>query len=203
MTFPLKLEKHPVSMNASIDGPDSATFNGSSETNNTNSSGIVAVPSGSKKRYMIIDETKLPKDEAERLLTKRAYNRHCAERARKRSKETVQELLQQVQELYADKVELRRTLAAKEMEIKSLVERNNALLLTTLTQVVDHYPHNNNSIGYIRSTEIASPFQVDSLEQLPLSAMSILQRRGSGVRIMGNSPSHDISTSFLPSWYHH
>ena len=114
MSFPIKSEKHQISIDASIDGSDSAMSNSSSGPNDANSSGLVSVPSGSKKRYMVIDETKLPSDEAERLLAKRAYNRQCADRARKRSKETVKELLQQVQELHADKVELRRTLAAKE-----------------------------------------------------------------------------------------
>ena len=125
-----------------IDDPDSASSNDDSGPTTSNSSN--AVPSGSKKRYMIIDETKLPDDEAERLLAKRAYNRQSADRARKRSKATVKELLQQVEELYADKVELRRTLAAKKKEMISLEDSNKTLLLTSMTQVPNSYPPNNN-----------------------------------------------------------
>jgi hypothetical protein len=191
-TYPNSTNKYPDTNEASIDGSDSEI------SSTVNSSNIA--PSGSKKRYMIIDETKLPSDEAERLLAKRAYNRQCAERARKRSKETVQELLQQVQELHADKVELRRTVAAKEEEIKLLQENYKTLLLTNVTQRINVYPHHD-SIGVCFGNDTSAlPFKAYSPEQpLPFSTMSLLQQRGNGD---GNSP-HDVCASLLPTWNRH
>jgi hypothetical protein len=200
MTFPIKVKMHPVAVDTFIDSPDAASSRSRCGPITTNSSDTA--PSGPKKRYMIIDETKLPNDEAERLLAKRAYNRECADRARKRSKETVKELLQHVQELYAEKVELRRMLAAKEKEIQLLKDKYKALLLINLTQTqaVDIYPHNN-SIGL--STETWLPFNADSLEHQPFSSLplSLMERQGSGDRVR-NCP-QETSTSLPPSWYLH
>jgi chromosome segregation ATPase len=81
----------------------------------------------SKKR-VVRDETLLPADEAEKLLAKRAYNRECASRARKRGKELIIQLEKQVKELQSDKNELRRSMASMEEKIKVLEEQNRSLL---------------------------------------------------------------------------
>jgi hypothetical protein len=81
----------------------------------------------SKKR-VVKDETLLPADEAEKLLTKRAYNRECASRARKRGKELIIQLEKQVKELQSDKNELRRSLATMEKQLKLLDGQNRSLL---------------------------------------------------------------------------
>jgi hypothetical protein len=201
MTFPITLpsstKKFPFTDEASIGGSDSVISKVSSETTTANSP--IIDTSGPKKRYMIIDETKLPRDEAERLIAKRAYNRQCAERARKRSKETVKELLQQVQELHADKVELRRILAMKEEEIKLLQENCKALLLTTgrvTTQGANIYPHHSNIGSNIDTMFLLKAY---SPEQPPFSALLLSQWRSNNEVY---SP-HDISASLLPTWNRH
>ena len=81
----------------------------------------------SKKR--VVDETLLPPEEAEKLLARRAYNRECASRARKRGKQLVAQLEAQVKELQEDKDELRRSLLQMEKQVNTLEMQNQALLL--------------------------------------------------------------------------
>lgn len=80
-----------------------------------------------KKR--VLDETLLPPEEAEKLLARRAYNRECASRARKRGKQLVAQLEAQVKELQEDKDELRRSLLKMEKQVQNLEMQNHALLL--------------------------------------------------------------------------
>jgi Basic region leucine zipper len=80
-------------------------------------------------RKTIIDETLLPPDEAEKILARRAYNRDCATRARKRSKQMVSQLEKQVKELQEDKEALRRSLATMEKQMVELESQNKALKL--------------------------------------------------------------------------
>jgi hypothetical protein len=196
MTFPFQIEELPDTIDASIDVTDLALSNNNCGTTIANSSGVQVVPSsGPKKRYMIIDATKLPNDEAERLFVKRAYNRQSSERARKRTKETVKELLRQVHELHADKVELRRILATKEDEIKLLHNRYETLMTTNVTKRVDIYPHLN-SIG--TSTQNVLPLALYSPEQQPCSSLSLLQRQATSSSV-GNYQ-HDVFAPLLSSW---
>jgi TolA-binding protein len=101
-----------VSTKASVD---------SSEATSKNPPGL------SRKR--VVDETLLSPDEAEKLLIRRAYNRDCASRARKRGKQLVAQLEAQVKELQEDKDELRRSLISKEKQINLLEKQNQSLLL--------------------------------------------------------------------------
>jgi hypothetical protein len=89
------------------------------------------------KRTLIIDETLLPPDEAERLLAKRAYNRECADRARKRSKRLTEELKDKIKELQADKDELRRTIATIEKEFRLVQNEHRELLLKELQRTTN------------------------------------------------------------------
>ena len=199
MTFPFKsistviTDEQPDANDESVQGTDSTlTDSGGATTDD-----IVVLAPGLKKRFMLIDETKLPKEEAERLLVKRAYNRECAERARKRSKETVKELYRQVEELQADKNELRRTLATMEKEIRMLKDKNKALTLNRFTQAVDIYPHH--KIGV--NSETMPPLNLYSSPlqnplQSPLTALSLLQQQTMG-GVDGNA--HNIG-SLLPAW---
>lgn len=81
----------------------------------------------SKKR--VVDETLLPPEEAEKLLARRAYNRECASRARKRGKQLIAQLETQVKELQEDKDELRRSLLKMEKQVHNLEMQNQALML--------------------------------------------------------------------------
>jgi hypothetical protein len=101
-----------------------------------------------KKRGMSIDESLLSPEEADRLMTKRAYNRECAERARKRGKELVSALQQQVHDIQEDKNELRRTVAAMEKQMMKLQQENDSLLLIVKGQQEDRIPRH---IGGMRA----------------------------------------------------
>jgi ABC-type phosphate transport system auxiliary subunit len=81
--------------------------------------------SSSLKR--VIDETQLPPEEAEKLESRRAYNRECATRARKRTKTLVSQLSDQVRNLQADKDDLRRENAVIRAQLQSLERQNQAL----------------------------------------------------------------------------
>ena len=133
MTFPFKsiMNKKEQTEGSSDDVMRSVLL--SNNTGETAASYPIVVPLGAKKRYMIIDETKLSKEEAERVLVKLAYNRECAERARKRSKETINEYERQIKELHADNVALRSKVAAMAKELQMLREENNALSVAVLT----------------------------------------------------------------------
>jgi septal ring factor EnvC (AmiA/AmiB activator) len=84
-------------------------------------------PAVARKRY--IDETLLSPDDAEKLLERRAYNRECASRARKRSKQLIAQLEAQVKELQEDKDELRKRLLKMEQQCILLEDRNQAMIL--------------------------------------------------------------------------
>lgn len=114
------MEPHSIPLNiksscASISTKDSA--NGS-RTN---------LPEVSRKRF--IDETLLSPDDAEKLLERRAYNRECASRARKRSKQLIAQLESQVKELQEDKDELRKRLLEMEQQCILLEGRNQSMML--------------------------------------------------------------------------
>ena len=84
--------------------------------------------SNSTKTKKRINEASLSADEIERLQAKRAYNRECASRARRRGKELIAQLERQVKDLHDDKSELRRTVATMEKRLKHL-KRENELLI--------------------------------------------------------------------------
>jgi hypothetical protein len=130
MVFPFKMtsntnlveecNRYPKnSSEASISSKDSGD---GSESLSNHTPSIV-----SKKR--VVDETLLAPEEAEKLLARRAYNRECASRARKRGKQLVAQLEGQVKELQEDKDELRRSLLKMEKQVQNLEMQNQALLL--------------------------------------------------------------------------
>jgi chromosome segregation ATPase len=101
-----------------------------------------------KKRNTAIDETLLPPNEAEKLLAKRAYNRDCAERARKRSKQMIEELHCKIKELQEDKDELRRSIGTLEKQLLMLQKQNDDLLLKEMFQANGTSYHRNRLISY-------------------------------------------------------
>jgi hypothetical protein len=130
MVFPFKMTSNAIiveecngylknSSEASISSKESGD---GSESLSNHTPSIV-----SKKR--VVDETLLPPEEAEKLLARRAYNRECASRARKRGKQLVAQLEAQVKELQEDKDELRRSLLKMEKQVHNLEMQNQALLL--------------------------------------------------------------------------
>lgn len=82
-----------------------------------------------RKRMKIIDETLLPPEEAEKLLAKRAYNRECANRARYRGKQIVNDLNKKVQGLEEDKSMLRSSLRSMEKQVELLQKQNEKLMI--------------------------------------------------------------------------
>lgn len=82
---------------------------------------------GAKRR--IIDETLLDEDEARRLETRRAYNRQCAAKARKRSKDLINSLQEQVDQLTKDKAALERTNEVMQAQLQLLEQQNRTLMM--------------------------------------------------------------------------
>ena len=200
MTFPFKSisKSGPDANDCSNEVIDSVESTSTSITTNSADADASAADAvsvvasfGRKKRFMIIDETKLPKEEAERLLVKRAYNRECAERARKRSKETVQELHRQVEELQSDKSELRHQLANMEKGIERLKNKNKALTMAMLTQGDDMYSRHESV------NECGLP--LNSYPK-PLTALSMLQQSigdGSHQTMLSLVPPRDLHKILL------
>ena len=220
MTFPFKsISKSEVHRDTANDVDsnqvtDSVLSNTSDRTVATNSTttadaatisttpvvaAVAVVPKGRKKRFMIIDETKLPKEEAERLSIKRAYNRECADRARKRSKETVQELHLQVEELHADKCELRQQIAHIEKEIQRLKDENKALTLNRFTPLEANimYARHHHNVG----NSIESMSSHLNLFPKPITtALSMLQQQScmdDGSHYLNNNL---VGSLVHPSW---
>jgi ABC-type phosphate transport system auxiliary subunit len=108
--------------------------------------------SSSLKR--VIDETQLPPEEAEQLESRRAYNRECATRARKRTKNLVAQLSDQVRNLQADKDDLRRENAVIRAQLQS-IERQNQTLAFKHGLVERH--HANMSMSAHMSPFVPSP----------------------------------------------
>ena len=106
-----------------------------------------------RTKTMMIDESLLSPDEAEKILARRAYNRDCATRARKRSKLTVAHLEKQVKELQQDKEALRRSLVVMGKQMVELESQNKALKLQQML------PATNPGIG---NGMIADPNSVGS-----------------------------------------
>jgi hypothetical protein len=106
-----------------------------SSTSKENSSDTSVSTTGSpvpKLKNRLVDETRLSPAEAEKLRARRNYNRECATRARKRAKQLSAQLKAQVEDLQADKEELRRSLATMEKQLKILEKQNQSLLLSRL-----------------------------------------------------------------------
>lgn len=99
-----------------------------------NDSGDGRRPGGAKRR--IIDETLLDDDEARRLEARRAYNRQCAAKARKRSKDLIAHLQQQVEELSKDKAQLERTNEVMQAQLQLLEQQNRTLMMNQRTSSV-------------------------------------------------------------------
>ena len=66
-------------------------------------------PVRKRKKRTAPDESLLEEDEKVKLEQRRAYNRACAAKARKRSKDLISTLQKQVEDLTRDKTQLERT----------------------------------------------------------------------------------------------
>lgn len=97
-------------------------------------------------RKRTIDETLLPPEEARKLELRRAYNRECASRARKRTKQLVSQLQTEVADLQQDKSELRKANAILKNQLSTLEKQYRAVLLknavncTSLTSMTRGVP---------------------------------------------------------------
>jgi hypothetical protein len=101
--------------------------NAESDQEGKNHSAADTTTTGAKRR--IIDESLLDENEAQRLEARRAYNRQCASKARKRSKDLIATLQQQVEELSKDKASLERNNEVMHAQL-SLFEQQNRSLMT-------------------------------------------------------------------------
>jgi len=80
----------------------------------------------------MIDETQLSPDDREQLEKRRKYNRECATRARKKTKQLVSQLQGQVEGLTKDKEKLLRSKKAMQAKMQLLEKHNQALLVRQL-----------------------------------------------------------------------
>ena len=142
-----KISDESVSTMAST---SSASSSSSSTSNNVASyaTDTKSTAVGVNRKSIIIDETLLPPDEAEKVLARRAYNRDCAARARKRCKQNVVHLEKQVKELQEDKEALRRSLVTMGKQIAELESQNKVMKLKQM----------------IEKNRIDDAFMVDPLE---------------------------------------
>ena len=126
MSVSVKDSKKMQHVDLTSDSETSASTKGSSAAASAAASGN---PSTSTSRKRIIDETLLSPIEARKLQTRRAYNRECASRARKRGKQLVAQLQEEVKELQQDKAELKRSNAVMKAQLQLLEKQNQSLLL--------------------------------------------------------------------------
>lgn len=156
---------------------ESVSTNGSSTTANDkpNASDLL-----SSTRKRIIDEALLSPDEAKSLEERRAYNRECATRARKRVKQNISQLESQIKELQDDKAELRRGLAAMEKRIVSLTNEKKGLLVKIQATIAPSRSPMicNNGIGGSMNTSPPSP-------QLLQMQLQLQQRQLNSFRVRG------------------
>lgn len=104
-----------------------------SSENSTGDEGSALTPNNTEPRRSakrrIIDETLLDEDEARKLESRRAYNRKCAAKARKRSKDLISQLQEEVQQLNQDKAKLERTNEVMQAQLKILEQQNQSLVM--------------------------------------------------------------------------
>lgn len=103
----------------------------SEDTNSASDQASTEAKSVGRKRT--IDETLLDPDELRKLESRRAYNRQCAAKARKRSKDLVEHLQTQVGELTKDKTELKRGNDLMRAQLELLEKQNHTLMMNQLT----------------------------------------------------------------------
>lgn len=82
----------------------------------------------SSSRKRVIDETLLSPEETDKLQSRRAYNRDCATRARKRTKDLVSQLQDSIKDLQRDKADLRQKNATMKAQLDSAIQQNQALV---------------------------------------------------------------------------
>lgn len=75
-----------------------------------------------------IDESLLSEEEARRLEARRHYNRQCAAKARKRSKDLISKLQSQVEELTKDKAKFERSNEVMKAQLQLLEQQNRTLI---------------------------------------------------------------------------
>jgi hypothetical protein len=88
--------------------------------------------SGVKRR--VVDESLLDDEEAKRLEARRAYNRACATKARKRSKDLIASLQEKVTTITKDKTSLEHSIDVLRAQIQFLERQNNTIMANHLSQ---------------------------------------------------------------------
>jgi hypothetical protein len=111
---------------------DSENAGSDQEQTKNNSAADTTTTGGAKRR--IIDESLLDENEAQRLEARRAYNRQCASKARKRSKDLIATLQQQVEELSKDKASLERNNEVMHAQLSLFEQQNRSLMMNQRVQ---------------------------------------------------------------------
>jgi hypothetical protein len=112
--------------------------NAESDQEGKNHSAADTTTTGAKRR--IIDESLLDENEAQRLEARRAYNRQCASKARKRSKDLIATLQQQVEELSKDKASLERNNEVMHAQLSLFEQQNRSLMMNQRVQPAPAMP---------------------------------------------------------------
>lgn len=116
---------------ASQEQQDDPTLESEATTSTKSHAEFKTIVTSSRKR--VIDETLLSPEEAQKLQTRRAYNRNCANRARKRTKNLVAQLQDEVKELQSDKDELRRANAVMKARLEVLAKQRDSLVIRVMS----------------------------------------------------------------------
>jgi hypothetical protein len=127
-----------VSSDSETEARDESSVTGGDGSSTTSIGGTTTTVKQriSSTRKRIIDETLLPPEEAEKLESRRAYNRECATRARKRTKTLVNQLQDEVKNLQTDKEELRRENAVLKAQLEGFEKQNQTLMFKNV--MADH-----------------------------------------------------------------
>lgn len=165
---------------------ESVSTNTSNETAQEKPTVPTLMSSSNRKRT--VDESVLSPAETESLLERRAYNRECATRARKRVKENISQLETQVKELQDDKAELRRSLVAMEKQVMSLSQEKRELQMKI--QILSsgpgsHMIHNNNIVRGLPSVASSPSYHFMQMQQLQQQQQ--LQQRQLNASLQGRS----------------
>lgn len=150
---------------------------------------------GAKRR--IIDETLLDEDEARRLEARRAYNRQCAAKARKRSKDLIAHLQQQVEQLTKDKTALERTNEVMQAQLQLLEQQNRTLMMNQRApSAMIPGVGGNALLGGFQGTQLAGTGALPSVSLL--ESLSAQGRLASSLQGGESSQQNGILPSGLP-----
>jgi bZIP transcription factor len=150
----------------------------------------------SSSRKRVIDETLLSPEDADKLETRRAYNRECATRARKRTKNLVSQLQDEVKTLQTDKEELRRENAVLKAQLEGFEKQNQTLMFKNVLVDQRHMhgamgagaylqPHHGVTLG-------------DALSEMRMASLAGRESAASRARLMFPTATQNLLSARFP-----